>query len=175
MFVVKIGFTEIGRVTDIVAKNPGRHPLVLTTTNTLCYVIEMKNRLSLPLAQSQRPTLKSRPLLSPIQAGGLAAVFKVLANDTRLRMLHAFVKEDEISVSSLATALGMKPQAVSNQLQRLSDLGILSSRRDGNTIYYRLIDICVQGLLEQAMCLMEETGERDGLTRKAARCCTTND
>ena len=36
-----------------------------------------------------KPDLKSRPLLSPIQAGGLAAVFKVLANDTRLRLLHA--------------------------------------------------------------------------------------
>ena len=33
-------------------------------------------------------TLRNRPLLSPIQAGGLAAVFKVLANDTRLRLLH---------------------------------------------------------------------------------------
>ena len=118
------------------------------------------------------PTLKARPLLSPIQAGGLAAVFKVLANDTRLRMLHALVKQEEICVTDLAASLGMKPQAVSNQLQRLSDLGILSSRRDGNTIYYCLIDLCVQGLLEQAMCLMEEAGQKDSLTQRAAKCCS---
>ena len=37
----------------------------------------------------ESPPLKDRPLLSPIKAGGLAAVFKVLANDTRLRLLHA--------------------------------------------------------------------------------------
>src|SRR5688572_7314070 len=112
------------------------------------------------------PALKDRPLLSPIQAGGLAAVFKVLANDTRLRLLHALVRADELCVTDLAASVGMKPQAVSNQLQRLSDLGILASRRDGNSIYYRLVDLCVRSLLDQGLCLMEEVSDRDrGRTR----------
>lgn len=115
--------------------------------------------------------LKERPLLSPIQAGGLAAVFKVLANDTRLRLLHALVRAEQLCVTDLASSLGMKPQAVSNQLQRLSDLGILSSRREGTTIFYRLEDRCVQGMLEQGWCLMEETGHRSSLTERSARCC----
>ncbi len=93
------------------------------------------------------PALKERPLLSPIQAGGLAAVFKVLANDTRLRLLHALVRADELCVTDLAASVGMKPQAVSNQLQRLSDLGILASRREGTNIHYRLVDLCVRSLL----------------------------
>jgi len=112
----------------------------------------------------ERQGLHARPLLSPIQAGGLAAVFKVLANDTRLRLLHALVRADELCVTELATTLGMKPQAVSNQLQRLSDLGILASRREGNSIYYRLVDLCVRSLLDQAMCLMEEVNERSRST-----------
>ena len=107
-----------------------------------------------------KPSLKERPLLTPIQAGGLAAVFKVLANDTRLRLLHAVVRADELCVTDLAASLGMKPQAVSNQLQRLSDLGILASRRDGNSIYYRLVDLCVRSLLDQGLCLMEEVSDR---------------
>ena len=105
-------------------------------------------------------SLKDRPLLSPIQAGGLSAVFKVLANDTRLRLLHALVRADELCVTELATSLGMKPQAVSNQLQRLSDLGILASRRAGNNIHYRLVDLCVWSLLDQGLCLMEEVSDR---------------
>jgi DNA-binding transcriptional ArsR family regulator len=110
--------------------------------------------------------LKDRPLLSPIQAGGLAAVFKVLANDTRLRLLHALVRAEELCVTDLATSVGMKPQAVSNQLQRLSDLGILASRRDGISIYYRLVDLCVRSLLDQGLCLMEEVSDRSrGRTR----------
>jgi DNA-binding transcriptional ArsR family regulator len=109
---------------------------------------------------STKPSLKERPLLTPIQAGGLAAVFKVLANDTRLRLLHALVRQEELCVTDLAASVGMKPQAVSNQLQRLSDLGILASRRDGNSIYYRLVDLCVRSLLDQGLCLMEEVSER---------------
>ncbi len=109
--------------------------------------------------------------MSPIQAGGLAAVFKVLANDTRLRLLHALVRADELCVTALAASLRMKAQAMSNQLQRLSDLGILASRRDGNNIYYRVVDPCVQGLLEQGWCLLEEAGDRDGVTERAGRCC----
>lgn len=112
--------------------------------------------------------LKDRPLLSPIQAGGLAAVFKVLANDTRLRLLHSLIRADELCVTQLAATVGMKPQAVSNQLQRLLDLGILLSRRDGNTIYYRLVDRCVKGLLEQGWCLMEEAGERTRLIDRSS-------
>lgn len=104
--------------------------------------------------------LGERPLLSPIQAGGLAAVFKVLANDTRLRLLHALVRNGELCVTDLAGSLGMKPQAVSNQLQRLSDLGIVVSRRDGTSIHYRLVDLCVRSLLDQGLCLMEEVNER---------------
>jgi DNA-binding transcriptional ArsR family regulator len=109
--------------------------------------------------------------MSPIQAGGLAAVFKVLANDTRLRLLHALVRADELCVTDLAAALRMKPQAVSNQLQRLSDLGILASRRDGTNIHYRLVDRCVSGLLDQGWCLMDEAGGRTRVTDRAARCC----
>ena len=107
-----------------------------------------------------KPALKDRPLLTPIQAGGLASVFKVLANDTRLRLLHALVRADELCVTDLAASLGMKPQAVSNQLQRLSDLGILVSRRNGNSIYYRVVDLCVRSLLDQGLCLMEEVSDR---------------
>ena len=117
-----------------------------------------------------RPALKDRPLLSPIQAGGLAAVFKVLANDTRLRLLHALVRAGEMCVTDLAAALGMKPQAVSNQLQRLSDLGVLASRREGNSIHYTVVDVCVSGLLEQGWCLMESGGGA-GVTGRAAACC----
>jgi DNA-binding transcriptional ArsR family regulator len=116
-------------------------------------------------------SLKDRRLLTPIQAGGLAAVFKVLANDTRLRLLHSLVRADELCVTDLAAFLGMTPQAVSNQLQRLSDLGILASRREGNSIFYRVVDLCVKGLLEQGWCLMEGANAQSAVTTRANSCC----
>jgi DNA-binding transcriptional ArsR family regulator len=117
-----------------------------------------------------QPSLKDRPLITPIQAGGLAAVFKVLANDTRLRLLHALARANEMRVSDLAATVGMRPQAVSNQLQRLLDLGILASRRDGNNIHYQLVDLCVRAVLEQGWCLMEEASERSRAQPGAASC-----
>jgi DNA-binding transcriptional ArsR family regulator len=98
--------------------------------------------------------------MTPMQAGGLAAVFKVLANDTRLRLLHALVRADEMCVSQLADEVGMKPQAVSNQLQRLCNLGILRSRRAGVNVHYRVVDVCVRSLLDQGLCMTEEASRR---------------
>ena len=103
-----------------------------------------------------KPALTGRPLLTPEQAADLEGLFKVLANDTRLRLLHSIAKHDEICVTDLAGSVDMKPQAVSNQLQRLSDMGIIGSRREGNNIYYHVDDPCVLALLDQGLCLMED-------------------
>jgi ArsR family transcriptional regulator, lead/cadmium/zinc/bismuth-responsive transcriptional repressor len=103
-----------------------------------------------------KPQLKERSLLSPEQAIELTAVFKVLANDTRLRLLHALVRKGESGVMDLADILAMKPQAISNQLTRLAERGILGSRRNGTNIYYRIVDPCVVKLLDHGLCLSEE-------------------
>lgn len=106
-------------------------------------------------SRRRNPTVEDRPLATPEQAQALMRLFKVFANDTRLRLLHALVRAGELCVSELADVLDMKPQAVSNQLQRLVDRGILDSRRNGNNVCYRVIDPCVQVLLERGLCLIE--------------------
>ena len=108
---------------------------------------------------SERPALADRPLLSFVEAVKVMALFKVLANDTRIRMLHHLVRSGEATVTDIAKTLGMKPQAVSNQLMRLSDTGMLRSRRDGNNMYYRVVNGCVAPLLDLALCLMEDEGQ----------------
>ena len=107
-----------------------------------------------------KPELKSRPLLTEDQAMALERTFKILANSTRLRILHALFLSEEICVSVLAEILAMKPTAVSNQLQRLTFSGIIESRRDGNQIYYRVVDPCVVELLDSAWCLTEDAEVR---------------
>ena len=107
-----------------------------------------------------KPILGDRPLLTPSQATELEELFKVLGNDTRLRLLHALVRAGEMCVNDLAGELGMKPQAISNQLQRLSDRGIVAARRDGNNVNYTIIDPCVVTLLDQGMCLVEDAKGR---------------
>jgi DNA-binding transcriptional ArsR family regulator len=127
-----------------------------------------KETHAMPLDQDTAPKSKSSsacrrcstissagPLLTPGWAVELMSLFKVLANDTRLRLLHALVSHGELCVSELADVLGMKPQAVSNQLQRLLDRGILAWRRQGNNVYYRIVNPCVTDLLERGLCLVE--------------------
>lgn len=109
-----------------------------------------------------KPALRERPLITPEQASDLMSMFKVLANDTRLRILHALVRAREMCVTDLANEVGLKPQAVSNQLQRLADRGILGVRRNGNNMLYRIADPCIAGLLDQGLCLSEDARKRRG-------------
>ena len=102
--------------------------------------------------------LTARPLISQGQAAELEDLFKVLANDTRLRLLHALARAGELCVSDLCEAVGMSAQAVSNQLQRLGDRGILGSRRQGNNVYYRITNPCVTDLLDRGLCLIDKVG-----------------
>jgi DNA-binding transcriptional ArsR family regulator len=112
-----------------------------------------------------KPPIHERPLLTPDQATEVVALFQALANDSRLRLLHALARAEELCVTDLAAAVEMTPQAVSNQLRRLVDRRILATRREGNHIYYRIIDPCVPGLLTLGLCLAEETGRLPDLTQ----------
>src|SRR6266536_3130253 len=103
-----------------------------------------------------KPALQDRPPISQPEAHRLAATFKVLANDSRLRLLHALARAGELCVADLAGEAARRPQAVSNQLARLLDQHILAARRDGNRIYYRIDDSCVVQLLELGWCLTED-------------------
>ncbi len=113
-----------------------------------------------PAACPPKTGIERRPLIGVDQANSVERTFQLLADATRLRLLHALVRAGEMCVSDLARALEMKPQAVSNQLQRLVDRGILASRRNGNYIHYRIIDPCVVGLLDLGMCLTEDARNR---------------
>jgi len=119
---------------------------------------------TIPITEQQscrpKPSLAERPLLTPEQTADLTAIFKVLANDHRLRILHALLKAEELRVGQLADEVGMSPQAVSNQLQFLVVRGILECRRQGLNMHYRIADPCVVALLNYGLCLSEEAKER---------------
>lgn len=108
-------------------------------------------------ASRGKPTPRERPLIDAPRSAALGRLFKVFANDTRLRLLHALERSGEVCVGDLATAVEMTPQAVSNQLQRLADRRIVSARREGTRLFYSIADPCVTGFLDLGLCLLEET------------------
>lgn len=91
-----------------------------------------------------------------VDATALADLFKVLANDNRLRILHAIHRAGEISTSDIAATIGASQQSVSNQLQRLADQQVVASRRDGQRVLYRIVDPCVPGLMDLGVCLLDQ-------------------
>lgn len=103
--------------------------------------------------------LNKRKLLSPREGAKLESLFKILANDTRLRLLHALARSGELCVNDLAAQADMKVQAISNQLQRMVDRHIVSARREGVQIFYRIVDPCVTDLLDRGFCLLEDAGD----------------
>lgn len=98
-------------------------------------------------------------LISQEQAADLEDLFKALANETRLRILHALSISGELCVNDLVSTLDLKLQAVSNQLQKLAAFRVVTSRRNGVNIFYRISDPCIEQLLERGICTLESASE----------------
>ncbi|HEX8966418.1 MAG TPA: metalloregulator ArsR/SmtB family transcription factor [Chloroflexota bacterium] len=67
-----------------------------------------------------------------------ARICQVLADPKRLRLIDALRGEIERSVGELAEVLGATYPNVSQHLNVMRDAGLVTSRRDGSTIYYHL-------------------------------------
>ena len=78
----------------------------------------------------------------------MSDLFKVFGDYTRMRILYA-LSSGEMCVCALSEYLGMDQSAVSHQLKVLKDNRLVSNRREGKTIYYRLSDAHVAGIISQ--------------------------
>jgi len=64
--------------------------------------------------------------------------FKVLSDHTRHKMVILLSKHQPLCVCDLANILNISSSAVSQHLRRLKDLDLVSSERQGQTIFYSL-------------------------------------
>lgn len=67
-----------------------------------------------------------------------AETLKAVAHPVRLRIVDMLGRSREMCVSELVAALEAKPAITSQQLGLLKDRGVVTCRRDGNRVYYRL-------------------------------------
>jgi ArsR family transcriptional regulator len=65
-------------------------------------------------------------------------LFAALAHDTRLRCLMLLMKHDELCVCELTHAIGAAQPHISRHLAQLRELALVSDRRAGLWIYYRI-------------------------------------
>ncbi len=90
-------------------------------------------------------------LVGTDEAGRLADQFKLLADPTRTRLLHALLEGGELCVCDLAETISVPESSVSHALRLLRAAGIVRNRRDGRMIYYSLDDAHVRLLLDLSL------------------------
>lgn len=90
-------------------------------------------------------------------AGAATKFLKSLANEHRLLILCHLI-DRERSVGELEGLLGMRQPALSQQLAKLREEGLVATRRESRTIYYRLASTEAErmvGLLYDLFCPTE--------------------
>lgn len=90
-----------------------------------------------------------RHLLQPDAARSTADLFAVLSDPTRLQVLYALLHAPagELCVCDLAAGLGRDDTTISHQLRVLRNQHIVTMRKVGRVVYYRLIDNHIRKLL----------------------------
>ena len=74
------------------------------------------------------------------KAAKVAGLLGALANERRLMILCRLVEWGEANVGSLADAVELSQSALSQHLARMRQEGLVTFRRDGQTLWYRIAD-----------------------------------
>lgn len=94
------------------------------------------------------PNPKSAELIAlESHAAAAARLMKLMASERRLVLLCR-LGEGECSVGDLASYVGLAQSAASQHLAKLRADGLVETRRDGQTIYYRLSDPAAVRLID---------------------------
>ena len=114
------------------------------------------SKVNLPVLESTQRHLSGLDEL-PAQA----KCFSLLGDPTRLRILLGLAYARELCVCDLADILTMETSAISHQLRKLKDGGLVTSNREGPTIYYQLLPEILRDVLAYARSLLlDSSGAR---------------
>ena len=89
-------------------------------------------------------------LLADAEAEGLAEVFSLLGDRTRVRILHA-LSLGELCVCDISAVVGVSGSAISHQLRLLRTAKLVRARKEGKNVFYTLDDAHVHSLIAQGL------------------------
>lgn len=81
------------------------------------------------------------------KASEVADILKAVGNARRLMLLCKMVEHGELTVGDLARDVGLSSSACSQHLAKMRDEGLVTFRRDSQTLWYRIADPRVETLL----------------------------
>lgn len=80
-------------------------------------------------------------------AADAASMLRLLANEHRLLVLCTLIAEAEAPVGRLARRAGLSQPAMSQHLAKLREDGLVTTRRAGTSVRYRIADPRVESLI----------------------------
>ena len=80
----------------------------------------------------------SRTQISPEKLLKIAEIFQGLSYPIRLRILELLEDGQEYAVYEILDKIGIEASLLSHHLNKMKNIGILSSYRKGRNIYYKL-------------------------------------
>jgi len=92
-------------------------------------------------------------------------VFAMLADATRVRIILALRGSGEMSVNHLADVVDKSPAAVSQHLAKLRLARMVTTRQDGNRVFYQLSDEHASDLVSDAVKQAEHAVANGGVPR----------
>lgn len=81
------------------------------------------------------------------KAAEVSATLRLIANEKRLLVLCRLAQAGEMSVTALGEAVRLSQSALSQHLAKLRTDGLVTTRRESQTLYYRIADERVGQLL----------------------------
>jgi ArsR family transcriptional regulator, virulence genes transcriptional regulator len=97
-------------------------------------------------------------LLNPAfeeQAAEAADLLKALSNPSRLLVLCHLANGAELSVNQIVDRVGLSQSALSQHLAKLREEGLVATRKQAQTVFYRIADPRAErllGLLQEIYC-----------------------
>lgn len=82
-----------------------------------------------------------------VQAAKAAAVMRALGNEARLLVLCHLSETGELSAGELTRRIGLSQSALSQHLARLREDGLVATRKEAQTVFYRVADAKVHQVL----------------------------
>lgn len=80
-------------------------------------------------------------------AARAAALLRAVGNEHRLLVLCLLIQQGEASVGTLLEQVRLSQSALSQHLARMRDEGLVTFRRDAQTLYYRIADPAAEKLV----------------------------
>lgn len=89
----------------------------------------------------------------------VATLFKAMGDETRLKILYALYREEELCVCDVANIIGSSVATSSHHLRLLQTSGLAKKRKEGKLVFYSLDDDHIKGLLSLALDHSKEVRE----------------